>query len=187
MANELPVELRREQERIEKIAREMGLTFFRVIFEMVDWREMNALAAYGGFPTRYPHWRWGMEYAELAKSYEYGLHKIYEMVINNDPTYAYLLEGNALVDQKLVMAHVYGHADFFVNNVYFAHTNRKMIDAMANHATRVRRHQESRGVEAVERFMDACLSIEDLIDPGAVFREPRRTEPRVEEPEPRDR
>mgnify|MGYP003693647981 CR=1 FL=1 len=151
----------------------MGLTFFRVVFEMVDWREMNALAAYGGFPTRYPHWRWGMEYAELAKSYEYGLHKIYEMVINNDPTYAYLLEGNALVDQKLVMAHVYGHADFFVNNVYFAHTNRKMIDTMANHATRVRRHQERRGVETVERFMDACLSVEDLIDPGAVFREAR--------------
>ena len=52
MANELPVELAREQERIEKIAREMGLTFFRVVFEMVDWREMNALAAYGGFPDR---------------------------------------------------------------------------------------------------------------------------------------
>jgi stage V sporulation protein R len=71
MPGTLSVVLQREQERIEKIAREMGLTFFRVIFEMVDWREMNALASYGGFPTRYPHWRWGMEYAELAKSYEY--------------------------------------------------------------------------------------------------------------------
>ena len=38
------------------------------------------------------------------------------MVINNDPAYAYLLEGNALVDQKMVMAHVYGHVDFFKNN-----------------------------------------------------------------------
>ena len=186
MASEISPELKREQERIEKIAREMGLTFFRVIFEMVDWREMNALAAYGGFPTRYPHWRWGMEYAELAKSYEYGLHKIYEMVINNDPTYAYLLEGNAVVDQKLVMAHVYGHADFFVNNVYFAHTNRKMVDAMANHATRVRRHQERHGVEAVERFMDACLSVEELIDPGAVFRQTRRVEAPVDVPEQQD-
>ena len=186
MATTLPVELRREQERIEQVARDMGLTFYRVVFEMVDWRQMNALAAYGGFPTRYPHWRWGMEYAELAKSYEYGLHRIYEMVINNDPTYAYLLEGNALVDQKLVMAHVYGHADFFVNNVYYSHTNRKMIDAMANHATRVRRHQERHGVEAVERFIDACLCIEDLIDPGAVFRQARRPAPPADEPEQRD-
>ncbi len=166
----LPLELAQAQDRIEGYATEFGLTFFRTIFEMVDYREMNALAAYTGFPTRYPHWRFGMEFQELAKSYEYGLHKIYEMVINNDPTYAYLLEGNSIVDQKLVMAHVYGHADFFKNNVYFAHTNRRMIDAMANHATRVRRYQERHGVETVERFLDACLSIEDLIDPGAVFR-----------------
>ena len=38
------------------------------------------------------------------------------------------------------MAHVYGHCDFFKNNVCFAHTNRKMMDEMANHATRVRRY-----------------------------------------------
>src|SRR5262245_38539448 len=186
MSSVLPAELQREQDRIEGFARELGLTFFRIVFEMVDWRQMNALAAYGGFPTRYPHWRWGMEYAELSKSYEYGLHKIYEMVINNDPTYAYLLEGNALVDQKLVMAHVYGHADFFVNHVSYAHTNRKTGDEMANHATPVRRHQERHGVETVERFMDACLSVEELIDPGAVFRRQRRAEEMEAPPEPRD-
>ena len=138
----LPLELARAQEFIEKIADDYGLTFFQVVFEMVDYVQMNALAAYGGFPTRYPHYRFGMEYNQLSKSYEYGLHKIYEMVINNDPTYAYLLEGNTMLDQKLVMAHVYGHADFFLNNMYFAHTNRKMIDEMANHATRIRRYQE---------------------------------------------
>ena len=131
----LSQELVDAQAKIEAIASEFGLTFFRTIFEMVDYEQMNALAAYGGFPTRYPHYRFGMEYQHLSKSHEYGLHKIYEMVINNDPTYAYLLEGNTMMDQKLVMAHVYGHADFFMNNMYFADTNRKMIDEMANHAT----------------------------------------------------
>src|SRR5213592_4255886 len=114
-----PQELLAAKKQIREQARSYGLDFFPVIYEMCDYEQMTQIAAYGGFPTRYPHWRWGMEYAELAKSYEYGLHKIYEMVINNDPTYAYLLEGNAVVDQKLVMAHVYGHADFFVNNAYF--------------------------------------------------------------------
>ena len=61
-----------------------------------------------------------MEFEQLAKSYEYGLSKIYEMVINNNPSYAYLLEGNSLVDQKMVMAHVYGHVDFFKNNFFFS-------------------------------------------------------------------
>ena len=137
----LPRDLAREQERIAAVAAQYGLTFFPVVFEVVDYRQINSLAAYGGFPTRYSHWRFGMEYGQLSKSYEYGLHKIYEMVINNDPTYAYLLEGNTMIDQKMVMAHVYGHADFFKNNVYFAHTNRKMVDAMANHATRIWRYQ----------------------------------------------
>ena len=166
----LPPELVRAQEEIEGHARRYGLTFFRTVFEVVDYDQMNALASYGGFPTRYPHYRFGMEYQQISKSYEYGLHKIYEMVINNDPTYAYLLEGNTTLDQKLVMAHVYGHADFFFNNMYFAHTNRRMIDEMANHATHIRRYQDRYGVDKVERFVDACLSVDDLIDPASVFR-----------------
>ncbi len=179
---QLPIELARAQQKIEAIAQEFGLTCFPTVFEMVDYRQMNALAAYGGFPTRYPHYRWGMDYQQLSKGYEYGLQKIYEMVINNDPTYAYLLEGNTMLDQKLVMAHVYGHADFFLNNMFFAHTNRKMIDEMANHATRIRRYQERYGVETVEKFIDACLSVEDLIDPTAVF----RSEPAANGEEPED-
>src|SRR3954451_14591790 len=50
-----------------------------------------------------------MSYEELQKGYDYGLSKIYELVINNDPCYAYLMRSNHDVDQKLVMAHVYGH------------------------------------------------------------------------------
>ena len=91
------------------------------------------------------------------------------MVINTDPAYAYLLEGNSLVDQKLVMAHVYGHVDFFKHNYFFSQTNRKMIDTMANHAARVRRHMARHGQDAVENFIDTCLSLENLIDPMSQF------------------
>ena len=77
---------------IEGYARGYGLDFFPVIFEMLDYEEINMVASYGGFPTRYPHWRFGMQYEYMQKSYGYGLHKIYEMVINNNPCYAYLLE-----------------------------------------------------------------------------------------------
>ncbi len=149
----------------EKHARDFGLDFFDTIFEVLDYRRMNEVAAYGGFPVRYPHWRFGMDYERLIKSHTYGLSHIYEMVINNDPCYAYLLEGNSLVDQKLVMCHVLGHNDFFKNNYYFSVTNRKMVNELANHATRVRRFMDRFGVEDVEQFIDVCLSIENLIDP----------------------
>ena len=105
----LTPELERVRVEIEQHARDYGLDFYKTIFEILDFEEMNMVAAYGGFPNRYPHWKFGMEYERLNKSYAYGLHKIYEMVINNDPCYAYLLECNHLVDQKIVMAVSYTH------------------------------------------------------------------------------
>ena len=198
----LPQYLVKEQERIERFAREEGLDFFPTVFEILTYDQMNEIAAYGGFPNRYPHWRYGMEYERLAKSYEYGLSKIYEMVINNNPSYAYLLEGNSLTDQKLVMAHVYGHVDFFKNNFTFRATdldtggrttdpaqrpkdydpNRRWIDKMANHGARVRRHVSRHGIDKVEDFIDQCLSLENLIDPHAAFHGRRvKVDPDVEQ------
>ncbi len=166
---DLSIELAKAREEIEQYARDFGLDFFTTIFEVLEFDELNQVASYGGFPTRYPHWSFGMEYEQLSKGYEYGLSKIYEMVINNDPCYAYLLKSNALVDQKLVMSHVFGHCDFFKNNYWFSKTNRKMIDVMANHGTRIRRYIDRYGFEPVERFIDVCLSIDSLIDPHSLF------------------
>jgi stage V sporulation protein R len=186
----LPRYLRAEKEKIEAVAKGYGLDLFPTIFEILTYDQMNEIAAYGGFPSRYAHWRFGMEYEQLSKSYEYGLSKIYEMVINNNPSYAYLLEGNSLTDQKLVMAHVFGHVDFFKNNFCFRATDldtwggfidpvqrrggeydpdRKWIDQMANHGARLSRHIERHGINKVEAFLDQCLSLENLIDPWAPF------------------
>jgi stage V sporulation protein R len=74
------------------------------------------------------------------------------------------MKSNNLVDQKLVIAHVYAHCDFFKNNYWFSKTNRKMIDEIANHASRIRVYQDRYGVETVEDFIDVCLSIDNLID-----------------------
>jgi stage V sporulation protein R len=167
-----------DKERVQKLikeiegyARECGLDFFPVIFEMVDFKQMNEVASYAGFPIRFPHWRFGMQYQYMEKSYSYGLHKIYEMVINSNPCYAYLLDSNNLVDQKLVIAHVYAHCDFFRNNAYFMKTNRKMVDEMANHGMRIQKYAAKYGNETVEDFLDVCFSIENLIDPNALFEE----------------
>jgi stage V sporulation protein R len=164
-----PAYLRDIQEEVEGYARAFGLEFFPIVYEVLDYKTMNEVAAYGGFPTRYPHWRFGMDYEQLSKSYEWGLSKIYEMVINTNPAYAYLLEGNSTTDQKIVMAHVCAHVDFFKHNYFFSKTNRKMIDGMANHAARVRRHMARWGQDTVEDFIDTCLSIENLIDPMSAY------------------
>lgn len=166
---DLPEDLAQLQIEIEGYAVEYGLNFFPQIFEVLDYDSLNAVAAGGGFPKRYPHWRVGMSYDQLSKGYSWGVQKIYELVINTDPCYAYLMKSNAFIDQKLVMAHVYGHNDFFKNNYCFSKTNRKMLDQMANHASRIRAYMDRFGEDRVEEFIDCCLSIEDLIDPYSPF------------------
>jgi len=164
----LATELASIRNEVKEYALEYGLDFFETIFEVLDFDQLNEVASYGGFPRRYPHWRYGMQYEEMMKGYAYGLSKIYELVINNDPCYAYLMRSNSLLDQKLVIAHVYGHADFFKNSMWFANTDRKMMDQMANHGTRVRRMVDRYGIETVETFLDSCLSLENLIDVHSV-------------------
>ncbi|MEI6179252.1 MAG: SpoVR family protein [Chloroflexales bacterium] len=160
----IPPQLEAAREEIEQIARAYGLDFFPILYEVLDYRTLYETAAFGGFPTRYPHWRFGMDFDQLLKGHIWAGATIYEMVINTNPSYAYLLEGNEDVTQKMVMAHVTGHVDFFKHNMWFAHTNRKMLDAMANHATRIQRIIDRIGYDLVEDFIDTCLSLENLID-----------------------
>jgi stage V sporulation protein R len=173
----LPTEIAEQAEIIAEHARREELDFFPTVFEVLNAKEMAQVAAYSGFPQRYPHWRFGMEYERLRKQHTYGLGRIYEMVINNDPCYAYLLHDNMPVDHKTVIAHVYAHNDFFKNNTWFSRTDRKMIDEMANHATRVRRYIERYGLPRVEQAIETYLSLENLIDPYSVMmrREPKRS------------
>jgi stage V sporulation protein R len=166
-------------EEVAEVAKSYGLDFFETHFEIVDFETMNELAAYEGFPNRYPHWRFGMEYERLTKSYRYGLHKIYEMVINSNPAIAYLLEDNTELEHKMVIAHVFAHVDFFKNNAWFAPTNRRMLDEIANHGARIRRYVDIYGLDKVEAFLDKCLSIQNLIDfhaPYVVRRRERKEE-----------
>jgi stage V sporulation protein R len=176
ISTELPPELARIRDQIRGYAEGYGLDCFETIFEMVDYDQINSLAAFGGFPVRYPHWRFGMDYDQLSKGYTWGLQKIYEMVINTDPSYAYLMKSNSFTDQKTVMAHVYGHVDFFKNNIWFSKTNRKMLDTMANHAVKIRDFMDQYGQDTVESFIDSCLSIENMIDPYLPFVPPKKRE-----------
>jgi stage V sporulation protein R len=167
----LPPDLDAQSKHIERVARGYGLDFLEVVFQLLDAKDVNGVAAYGGFPVRYPSWRFGMEFERLDKGYEWGLSKIYELVINNDPVVAYLVRSNSKLEQKLVMAHVFGHADFFTHNCWFAGSDRHMLDTMGNHSTRVRRMIDVHGLEKVESFMDLALSLENLLDPYLPLRE----------------
>lgn len=149
-----------------------GLDPFALAIEEYSADEIVEIAAYSGFPVRYPHFSFGQSYESLHHQYHTGQGKIYEMVINNDPTYMYLQRNNPLVDNLTVVAHALAHSDFFKNNIMFKHTNRNMMNVMANHGQQVRRYIDLYGKKPVLEFLDACLSVDDLIDPSAIWKPP---------------
>ncbi len=162
-------ELVKAEEQIIEIAKRFGLDPFPVFFELVTSSKMYEDAAYG-LPGRFNHWTRGKAFYRMKTQYDYGLSKIYEVVFNTNPAVAYLMEQNDLLQNKLVIAHVMGHSDFFKNNAYFQHTSRRMIDKVGIHADRIRKYEFDHGTLEVERFLDAVLSIEEHIDPNAFSR-----------------
>ncbi|MBI4084675.1 MAG: SpoVR family protein [Candidatus Levybacteria bacterium] len=156
-------ELLAAAEDIAEIARDFGLDPFTTNFEIVPAKNVYEVAAYY-IPGRFSHWTFGKAYYQEKTRYDYGLSKIYELVINTNPSIAYLLENNSDVQNKLVIAHVFGHTDFFKHNVAFADTNRKMHETAGLHADRIRKYEFEHGPEEVEKFLDAVLSIEHNID-----------------------
>ena len=155
-------------ERVWEIAGDFGLDPFPIDFEVVPAAIMYEFGAYG-LPGRFSHWTFGRAYQQTKVMYDYGLSKIYELVINTNPSHAFLMEGNSLIQNTLVAAHVTGHSDFFRHNAFFANTNRQMVDGVSVNAERIRRYEFDHGKEAVEHFLDAVLSIQEHVDPEAAL------------------
>lgn len=148
---------------VKEVAKGLGLDFFETIFEVVPFDIMVEIAAYG-LPTRAQHWSYGKVYNRERIHGQMGLSKIYEIVLNNNPGYAFLLDSNTEVTNILVAAHVFAHVDFFKNNLYFAETNRNMVNEAVEHAILIDEFIERYGLDAVERVMDIGFAVDRHID-----------------------
>jgi len=166
-------------EEARNLAEKLGLEPYPVKYWIIDYDEMNELIAYGGFQSRYPHWRWGMQYDKQQKQGQYGGGKAFEIVNNDNPAHAFLQESNTVADQKAVITHVEAHSDFFANNDWFGmFTGGQADEDQVNAAAMLERH--ARAIDEymadpdidraeVEKWIDHCLSLEDNIDQHQVF------------------
>jgi stage V sporulation protein R len=150
---------------ITEIATGFGLDFYPMRYEICPADIIYTFGAYG-MPTRFSHWSFGKQFHKMKLQYDFGLSKIYELVINSNPCYAFLLDSNSLIQNKLIVAHVLAHCDFFKNNVRFRNTKRDMVESMAATAERIRRYEIQYGKPEVEKFLDAVLAIDEHIDPS---------------------
>ena len=150
-------------EKICRIGEDFGLNWHPIDYEIIDYHEMLGAMAYVGLPTHYRHWSYGKEYERTQTLYNMGQTGLpYEMIINSNPSIAYLMRENPLAVHILTMAHCVGHSDFFKNNRMFKNTNPDtIISSFKSAAKYVRQLIEdpSIGVERVEKILDAAHSI----------------------------
>ncbi|WLR42755.1 SpoVR family protein [Bacillus carboniphilus] len=154
-------------DEITEIAKGFGLDFYPMRYEVCPADIIYTFGAYG-MPTRFSHWSFGKQFFKMKLHYDLGLSKIYELVINSNPCYAFLLDTNSFVQNKLIVSHVLAHCDFFKNNVRFSNTKRDMVESMAATAQRISQYEHEHGKKEVENFLDAVLSIQEHIDPSLV-------------------
>lgn len=166
------LQLERAIDHITNIAVKLGLDFYPMRYEICPPDIIYTFGAYG-MPTRFSHWSFGKNFQKMKMQYDYGLSKIYELVINSNPCYAFLLEGNSLIQNKLIVAHVLAHSDFFKNNARFSRTNRNMVETMSATAERIHQYEYEHGIDTVEAFIDAVLSIQEHIDPSLIKPQPQ--------------
>lgn len=152
---------------IMEIADGFGLDYYPMRYEICPADIIYTFGAYG-MPTRFSHWSFGKMFNKMKMQYDFGLSKIYELVINSNPCYAFLLEGNSLIQNKLIVAHVLAHCDFFKNNLRFSNTNRDMVESMSATAERISHYELLYGADKVESFIDAVLAIQEHVDPQLI-------------------
>lgn len=166
----MPNEIRALEKAIDEImevANGFGLDYYPMRYEICPSDIIYTFGAYG-MPTRFSHWSFGKTFNKMKMQYDFGLSKIYELVINSNPCYAFLLDGNSLIQNKLIVAHVLAHCDFFKNNARFSGSNRNMVESMSATAERINRYEMEHGTEVVEKFIDAVLAIQEHIDPQLI-------------------
>jgi len=161
-------ELRSWDRKINKIAKNYGLDWFEIDYEMIDYYDMIGNITYTGMPSHYNHWSFGKSFEKTHLFYNAAMQGLpYEMIINADPSIAYLMRENNLSMHILTMAHCVGHSDFFKNNETFAHTHPEtIISKFKNAAARIRGYVEdpSIGIQKVEIILDAAHAIQYQCD-----------------------
>lgn len=137
---------------------------FEIEYETVDYYEMIGAMAHHGMPSMYNHWSFGKAFERTHQMYNLGQEGLpYELIINSNPSIAYLMRENPLPLQILIMAHCAGHSDFFKNNRMFKNTRPEtVVPRMRSAKKRIQSYVEDPtiGIDEVEAVIDACHAVQ---------------------------
>jgi stage V sporulation protein R len=153
--------------------------------EVITSEQMLDSYVSSGLPVNYAHWSFGKHFLIEAGKYQSGQNALaYEIVINTNPCIAFLMEGNSLAMQSLVIPHAcYGHNSFSKGNYLFRQWTQPdaVLDYMLFARNYVADCEERYGLERVEQTLDALHALRDQgLDK---YKRPRKLDTRKERAE----
>lgn len=151
--------LKKIETRIYEIARENGLVFRDIEFDIVPAEKMFEIMAYN-MPGQITNWKFGRDYERTRTIYEkMGVGLPYEVVVNTDPARAYLMKDNTIALQALIIAHVVGHVAFFCMNKYHAENDETIASRLSAASERFEEYERKFGIDMVEQTVDAAHAL----------------------------
>ena len=146
-------------------AERYGLDTFPNQMEVITSEQMLDSYVSSGLPVNYGHWSFGKHFLIESGKYQSGANALaYEIVLNTNPCIAFLMEGNSLAMQALVIPHAcFGHNSFSKGNYLFQQWTQPdaVLDYMLFARNYVADCEERYGVERVEQTLDALHALRD--------------------------
>ncbi|MBI4858703.1 MAG: SpoVR family protein [Candidatus Riflebacteria bacterium] len=162
--------------RMREIGESYGMSYRDIFWRKATQDNLSFVASFG-LPNRFSHWYFGGIYKNLKIQQDESLISILELVLNTDPVYAFLLEHNSLLENLMVIAHVYGHVDFFRNNAWYVKSDRNMLNRCEFHARTIRELAATHGQAKVDDMIEASLTIANTVNPFE--RDPKKKRERL--------
>jgi stage V sporulation protein R len=150
--------------------------------EVITSEQMLDAYVSSGLPVNYAHWSFGKQFLVESGKYLAGANALaYEIVINTNPCIAFLMEGNSLAMQALVIPHAcFGHNSFSKGNYLFQQWTQPdaVLDYMLFARNYIAECEERYGAQRVEQTLDALHALRDQgLDK---YKRPRKLDTRKE-------
>jgi stage V sporulation protein R len=156
--------IERVYDAIREIAdKEMGLEPYPTQLEIITSEQMVDAYTSIGLPIFYHHWSFGKHFTHQWTQYQRGLTGLaYEIVINSDPSIAYLMEENTMTMMALTISHAcMGHSHIFRNNYLFKQWTDagSIVDYLLFARAYIKKCEVREGCAEVESFLDSCHAL----------------------------
>ena len=163
-------------------AQRYSLETFPNQLEVITSEQMLDSYVSSGLPVNYAHWSFGKNFLIESGRYNSGASALaYEIVLNTNPCIAFLMEGNSLAMQTLVIPHAcFGHNSFSKGNYLFQQWTQPdaVLDYMLFARNYIADCEERHGAERVEQTLDALHTLRDQgLDK---YKRPRKLDTRKE-------